>query len=319
MATEVDHAPDLHPGAHGAELAPWITYLQQLLERRGAYNGAIDGQFTPAVEAAVRHVQQQMAEYAHAHHEPAVAVDGVVRLPVWHELYSGASNKEAMDALPGIKASTHHVETDDDSDDGTRVDWTQIAGMPGSGGKLGPAREIGRHGWVHGSVQCSIVDFKGDAYNGPVYVVFQDGENQQSDESGYATNGLCTIGDIWLPAGGMLRLTIEGATNPEGAVGPVFGPIHHRYELPAGHPMLGLHVRQVDDPQQVSMSDAEAHGWVQGTTVHEGVGFKVELGIEASAEHSRDEHHEESNQHEHTVNRTITVHLATPHLEITTA
>jgi hypothetical protein len=308
MGSEVDHAPELRLGAQGPDITPWVTYLQQLLTRRGSstYTGPVDGNFTAEVEAAVRKVQRGMAEYARLHKEPAIAEDGVVTLPVWQDLYSGASNKEAVDVLPGIEAATYSVENEDGERE-QRVHWDLLADK---GHELGPGREIGRHGWVHGTLQCSIRDFKGDDYHGPVYVVFQATDQSESDEGGHAANGWCTISNIWMPAEGHLRIVLESP------VGAVHGVIKEQFKLDQD-PNLAVHVEQVPDIVTVSVADAEQHGWLSGTTVNEGVDFKVTVGpASIGGSHQESGQHQQSGSDAHTQTETVTVKRWTEHLEI---
>ena len=310
MASEIDQAPELRVGAQGPEITPWVTYLQQLLAARGprTYSGPIDGNFDATVEAAVKAVQHGINEYARTHNQPLIAEDGVASHPVWQDLYSGASNKEQLDAGVGVQAATHRVASDEDSgDDGVRVEWSEVAR---TGQKLGPGREIGRAGWVHGSLQCSVVDFKDDPYHGPVYVVFQDVHNTQSDEGGHADNGWCTIANIWLPIEGHLRVTLESHA------GPLHGVIHDQFNL-AQDPNLAVHVRQLHEEKTVTVAEAQQHGWMNGWTVNEGVDFKVTVGpASVGVQHQHSDQHQDSGSDTRTLTETVTVRLATPNLEI---
>jgi peptidoglycan hydrolase-like protein with peptidoglycan-binding domain len=68
--------PRLTHGSHGE----WVTYLQQLLEAAGHSPGAIDGDFGPATNHAVR-------AYQAAH---GLAADGVVGEQTWRSLTAAA-------------------------------------------------------------------------------------------------------------------------------------------------------------------------------------------------------------------------------------
>jgi len=308
--SEIDNAPVLYRGVSSAELTPWVVYLQQLLTMRGTstYQGPEDGNFDERVEAAVRHVQQGMRAYAQQQGQALPPEDGVVTKEVWEEVYRAASMHEAMDDMTGAKAAGYRVENED-GDYERRVAWNEVAT---GNQQLAPGREVGRTGWVHGSLQCSIVDFKNSPYSGPIYVVFTGDDNAVSDESGTAHLGTGTLANIWLPVSGTLRVTLEGTGDY-----PLHGPLSKNYHLSEHSTTLGIRVEQIYDERKVTVEEAESHGWVRGWQVQEGLNFKVTAGpAELGWEGSQSQHGEESHSGSHGVSQEVTVRLPTPNLKV---
>ena len=272
----IANAPDLQRGSSTAENTPWVQYLQQLLAYFRAYSGPIDGTFDEDVEAAVKKIQGGMRDYAAGQGQTPAPVDGVVTKPVWEWLYGGASTGEALDSMAGSQIVDYRVEeNEEEGDDGRRVAWNKLASERDK--KLAPGAEIGRQNWVAGSLQCTIRDWKGDTYTGPVYVVFEGTDTRQSDEGDRATNGNVTFANIWMPTQGQLRVLIESydaAGNDMYAEGHLPG----QFDLGNGDPHMGIDVVQEADKKEVTVTEAEEHGWVRGLGGPGGPGLQGDRG-----------------------------------------
>ena len=169
----IANAPDLQRGSSTAENTPWVQYLQQLLAYFHAYSGPIDGTFDEDVEAAVNKIQAASRDYAAGQGQtPGTGRRCRHRARCREWLYGGASTGEALDfhgrkpdrRLPGRGGQRRRATT-------AAVAWNKLASERDK--KLAPGAEIGRQNWVAGSLQCTIRDWKGDTYTGPVYVVFE--------------------------------------------------------------------------------------------------------------------------------------------------
>ncbi len=79
--------PDLRRGADGE----WVTYLQQLLEAAGHSPGAIDGDFGPKTDAAVRSFQDANG----------LVVDGWVGPKTWGALTGGEAGQQGSGDTQG--------------------------------------------------------------------------------------------------------------------------------------------------------------------------------------------------------------------------
>ena len=240
-------------------------------------------------------------------------MDGVVTHAVWEWIYGAASTHEAIDEMRGSRAAGYRVPSDEDAgDDGRRVAWDEV--LTGNE-KLAPGREIGRSGWVAGSVQCTIWDFGSEPYRGPVYIAFEAIDGSKSDESGEAQNGMCTIPRLWLPREGHLRVTLRGATG-HNVNDYLHGMLPEQLHI-TDDSNISIDIKQHYEEKFVTIAEAEANGWVRDWTVQEGIGFKVEAGpAELELERTVSDHSGLSHTRTDTVSEQVKVRLAMKDLQI---
>jgi peptidoglycan hydrolase-like protein with peptidoglycan-binding domain len=90
--------PELRRGSDGE----WVSYLQGLLQDAGHSPGAIDGDFGPRTEAAVRAYQEANG----------LGADGIVGPPTWASLTAGASSEADAGAGAGAGGGGDQASAD---------------------------------------------------------------------------------------------------------------------------------------------------------------------------------------------------------------
>jgi peptidoglycan hydrolase-like protein with peptidoglycan-binding domain len=256
-------APVLRKGDRG----PWVRYLQQLLEANDRLTAIdirvnIDDSFGDDTDKAVRTYQRWMP----------IEANGVVTRVMWDSLIRGAATFEGND------------------------DWrARETGAPAKANELGPAEQIGRHGWKQVDVDITVQSFLDRPFpNSTAYVRFVDSTGVSSDEGGVTDEGLLRLRDVWVPSepGAYLYLYVDSRQpGPHG----VLGDVHGMTAMTANAKLLRFYAKQGDGPEgTISEEQGSSRGWTRGSEVNAGIDLEI---VSVGASYSVEESHEQSTTH----------------------